>query len=277
VWGAGGLLGGVGALALLSRGQLARGLVVGGLLVGLPLVVLGAGLALWAALAALAVLGVGSALVETGTLTVVQRLTSDEVLARVFAVQELSLQVTTALGALLTPVLVAAFGVSGALVVVGAAVPMVVLVRRRTLTRLESGVPVAQRELGLVRAHAAFAPLPLALQETLADRLAPVHVAAGDTVVRQGDPGERFFLIAAGELAVEVDGTFRGSMGPGDGFGEIALLRDVPRTATVTAVTPADLAALDRAAFLAAVTGSRRALAAADRIVAQRQPAFGAP
>jgi hypothetical protein len=149
----------------------------------------------------------------------VQRLTSDEVLARVFAVQELSLQVTTAPGALLTPVLVAAFGVSAALLVVGAAVPVVVLVRRRTRTRLESGILVPQRELGFVRAHAAFAPLPLALQETLAGVLAPVHVAAGEKLVRQGDPGERFFLIAAGEVAVDVDGTFRRSMGPGDGSG----------------------------------------------------------
>jgi len=114
-----------------------------------------------------------------------------------------------------------------------------------------------------------FAPLPLAAKEQVASRLQPVEVAAGDVVTRAGDVGDRFYVVTGGELAVDAGGAAV-TLTEGDSFGEIALLRDVPRTATVRAVTDASLAALERADFLAAVGAHREARAAGEEVAAAR-------
>ena len=93
---------------------------------------------------------------------------------------------------------------------------------------------------------------------------------AGTEVIRQGDPGDRFYVIESGRLRVTVDGAPAGELGPGEFFGEIALLRNVPRTATVTAETESRLHALDREEFLAAVTGHAPSARAADAVVGAR-------
>lgn len=92
-----------------------------------------------------------------------------------------------------------------------------------------------------------------------------MEVPVGTAITRGGDAGDRFYLVAGGTLAVTVGAEPRRELGPGSYFGEIALLRNVPRTATVTALTDCRLLALDRDAFLQAVTGSRRSARAADR------------
>jgi CRP-like cAMP-binding protein len=97
-----------------------------------------------------------------------------------------------------------------------------------------------------------------------------VHVTPGDVVVREGDPGDRCYLIAEGEIALSKLSGWQTTMGPGDFFGEIALLRDAPRTATATAAGPGLLLALDRDEFLAAVTGHVRTREAADALVSER-------
>ena len=97
-----------------------------------------------------------------------------------------------------------------------------------------------------------------------------MHAAAGTEVVRQGDHGDRFYVIASGEVDVFIDGSQVRTFGPGEHFGEIALLRDVPRTATVKAKTDSELYALDRDEFLSAVTGHAESAEAADAIVASR-------
>jgi CRP-like cAMP-binding protein len=114
-----------------------------------------------------------------------------------------------------------------------------------------------------------FAPLSLAAKERLATKLLPVDVAAGATVVRAGDAGDRFYVIDSGAVRIALDGREKES-GAGDYFGEIALLRDVPRTATVTATAATRLYALERADFLAAVSGHALAEAAADDVVDAR-------
>jgi hypothetical protein len=273
-WGAGGLLGAAGALVLLGRGRLTSALLAGGLLVGLPLCGLAAAPSIVAAIGALALLGVGSALIETGVLTFMQRLSSDEVLARAFAVQEFGLQLTTGLGAIAAPTLVAALGAQGALAVVGALPLLLALTLRFSLSRLEAGVPVPERALALVRGLDLFAPLPLAMQEAIAGRLQRTTVAAGQVVVREGDPGDHFYITAAGEVEVTQRGVRLRRQAAGEGFGEIALVRDVRRTATVTATTDLELLVLDREAFVAAVSGQRRATFAADRLVAEREPSL---
>jgi CRP-like cAMP-binding protein len=124
--------------------------------------------------------------------------------------------------------------------------------------------------LELLRASPIFAPLPESTLEQLAAALEEVDSPAGEEIVRQGEPGDRFYLIKDGALDVQIDGKQVESLEPGDSFGEIALLRDVPRTATVTARTAAVLFALDRRHFLAAVTGFGPSLSAAEGVIGMR-------
>ncbi len=261
-WGVGGLFGAAGALLILGRGRNATGLVIASLLIGLPLLGLSAVPATSVAVVGLIVLGVGYAVMEVAGLTLVQRLASDAVLARAFGVVEGTYWLTTGLGSLLAPLLVALAGVRGALLVVGATLPTLILLRWRALARMEASAPVPEREYRLLRGLGMFAPLPVAQLEELSRRLTPTHFRRGSVVLREGEPGDRFYVIAAGEVEVSERGRFRRTEVVGDCFGEIALLRDVPRTATVVARTDVELLALEREEFLAAITGDRRALAA---------------
>ena len=112
--------------------------------------------------------------------------------------------------------------------------------------------------------------------ELLASRLVPVEVVAGTEIIRQGDPGDRFYIVAEGEVAVSKDGRPVVSLEQGDFFGEIALLRDVRRTATVTAHTDVRLYALERDDFLEAVTGHPLSKEAADTVTRARLDDQGA-
>jgi MFS family permease len=254
-WGFGGLVGGAAAISLLSHGRLATGLAGGCLLVGTPLLLIAAVPEVWTAVAMLAVLGVGYSLIETAGLTLLQRLTSDDVLGRAFAVVESSYWLTTGIGAILAPVLVSLLGIRGALIAVGACLPVLAVVRWAALARFEAGADVPKRAFELLRSLPLFAPLPLSTVETVCCRVAEIEVGPGDPIVREGERGERFFVIAEGEFDVTCSrGTFPPLAG-GDVFGEIALLRDVPRTATVTARTDGLLFALDREAFQLVIGG----------------------
>jgi CRP-like cAMP-binding protein len=113
-----------------------------------------------------------------------------------------------------------------------------------------------------------FDPLSMVAKEHVAGRLIPVDVPAGAVVIRKGEPGDRFYIVAEGKL--EIANGVRETAGPGDFFGEIALLRDVPRTATVRAAAPSKLYALERADFIEAVTGHPEVRAAGETVVAER-------
>ena len=136
--------------------------------------------------------------------------------------------------------------------------------------RLEAGIRVAEREIRLARSVPFFAALPTPELERVASNLELVRAAAGEVIVRQGDPGDRFFVVAEGEVQVIRDGTPVATAGPGDFFGEIALLRDVRRTATVVARSDVRLYALGRHEFLRAVTGSPGTARGADAVVEER-------
>ena len=111
------------------------------------------------------------------------------------------------------------------------------------------------REIELLHGVPMLKPLPLPAIEQLARGLEPVHVPAGQAVFRQGDPADRFYVIETGAADVVGDGRLIKTLGPGDGFGEIGLLRTVPRTATVRATSDLELQALTCIRFLPAVTG----------------------
>ena len=173
-----------------------------------------------------------------------------------------------ALGSISAPAIVAAVGPRAAFGVVGAILPLVTLLSWRWLLRIDREVAAPAAELELVDAVPMFAPLSVAAKEHVAARLTKISVAAGEVVVRAGDSGDRFYVVADGEL--EIANGAHGRAGAGDFFGEIALLRDVPRTATVRATTPSHLYALERDDFLAAVTGHSAVHAAGEAIVEQR-------
>jgi MFS family permease len=269
-WGVGGLVGGAVALGVLRRGRLSLGLAIGCVMAGTALAVIAVEPTPAVALVMLLVLGVGYAWVEVAGLTLMQRLVSDEVLARVFGVVESTYVATTGLGSVVAPLAVVLLGIEGALLAVGMLLPLLALVTWTRLARLEATTSVPERQFALLRSLPLFAPLALATVENLASRLIPVTVASGQQVIRQGDHGDRFYVIAEGRVTVECDGQPRRVEGPGEFFGEIALLRDVPRTATVHATEPGLLYALERETFVCGVTNNPRCVTAADDVIEAR-------
>lgn len=269
-WGVGAISGGAVSLGLLSRGRLTLGLTVGSAALGAAIALTGIISAAALAAAALAGAGGGYVLVEIAANTLLQRLAADHIIARVFGVVETLYVVSVGLGSAAAGLLVDALGARGALVSVGALMPVVILLRRSQLSRLEAGAPVPGREYGLLRGNRIFAPLPVATTERLARNLVEVRPRDGAEVITQGDAGDRYYVIVEGQLDAFEEGVHRRTMGPGDGFGEIALLRDIPRTATVRARAGTVLLALEREAFLEAVTGLPHSKRAADALADER-------
>ena len=124
------------------------------------------------------------------------------------------------------------------------------------------------REIALLRRIALFAPVPAPALEAAASALVPVSMPAGSAVIREGDVGDRFWVLDTGEVEVERGGDVIARLGPGASFGELALIRDVPRTASIIARTDVELLALDRGAFLLTLTSSPRAVTEASRVAA---------
>jgi Cyclic nucleotide-binding domain len=276
-WGVGGIAGGAVAMMLLGRGRLMDGLAGGSVAVSMALAVVGLRPSLAIAVLSLSALGAGYAVVEVAGRTLMQRLAGDEVLARAFAVIESSYWLASGAGAIAVPGLVAVLGTRGALFAMSALVG-VVAVSWRALAGVEAGIAVAPREFGLLRRLELFAAVPIATVETLALRAVPVALAPGDVVIREGEPGDCFYVVADGDLTIDRASSRCAGAGPGDFFGETALLRSCPRTASVTAKGPVLLLALGREDFLEAVTGHPRAEQAARRAIAGRlQPHLGPP
>jgi MFS family permease len=253
-WGFGGVVGGAMALSLLRRGRLAAGLATGSLMVGIPLILIAASASITVAPALLIVLGLGYALIEVAGLSLLQRLTSNDLLGRAFAVVECSYWITTGVGAILAPGIVHLLGVRGALVFVGACLPVLVALRWVPLARFEAGAAVPEGPFRALRTVSLFEPLSLATIENVSRRVDEIVVPAGQAVIREGDLGDRFYVVAQGLLDVSCERGAFPAIGTGDFFGEIALLQDIPRTATVTARHNCILYALDRESFLSAVS-----------------------
>ena len=268
--GVGGLLGAVVAAALIGRARLATDFGFGMLLWGLPLVLI----ALWLepafAAVAFVLVGIGNTIVDVTGDTLLQRGVPEELLARVFAIMESLMLLTIGLGSITAPLLAEALGVQWALAITGVLLPALTLASWRLLGRIDAAARVPEHELALLRTLPMFAPLDAPTLEYLAGRLARRDVTAGETVCKKGDKGDAFYVVDSGEVEVTADGGPPRCLKKGDFFGEIALLRDVPRTATVVAKTDAELYELGREDFVAAVTGNVEALRIADTVVLAR-------
>jgi MFS family permease len=271
--GVGGIIGVAVAFALIGRRKLATDFGLGLILIGAGLGLIGVWPTVLGAVILIAVFGIGNTLVDVSGVTLLQRAVPDEVLGRVFGALQSILVLGLAIGALIVPFLLDLISIRAALIVVGAMLPVLALLLWRRLSVINERALVPVERIELLRANPIFAPLPPATIENLAMKLIPMSVAAGETVFRQGDHGDRFYIVEDGRCEIWIDGEKVADAWPGESFGEIALLRDIPRTATVKAVDDTTLLALERDEFIAAVTGHAPSREAADALVGARLPA----
>ena len=266
--GAGTIAGGATAFMLVGRGRLASVAAAGACVWGLAL-----GLSGWFASPIVATIlivagGAGLAIVDVAGRTILQRSVRDDVLARVFGIQEGLAMAALAVGSLMVPLFVAVFGLTGAVMVSAGVLPVIVALAWSHLLALDARTAVPAEAIALLRRVALFEPMPAPGLEAVARRAAWLTVAPGTVVIAEGDVGDQYYVLSSGAVRVEREGRhLRDLTEAGDGFGEIALLRDVPRTATVAAIVESVVLTVDRPSFLAAVTGHPSVSARADAVV----------
>jgi hypothetical protein len=275
--GAGAVAGSLGAFALVSGRRLA--------------VIEGAGVALWGislslcgalpyastVFALMCVIGIGNAFVDVGLFTLPARLVPYDVLARVFGALETLVAATVALGSLVTPFVIGWIGLRGALSVLGLPAFVLAALAWRRLRAIDGSIVHRDREISMLRRVAMLSPLPMPTIDNLAAHVNNTRVAAGQEVFRQGDAGDNFYVIEEGEADVIGDGRVVSTLGSGDCFGEIALLRDTARTATVRARTSLRLSSLGRPEFLLAVSGFSASRREAEALASARLASFTRP
>ncbi|HEY9365137.1 MAG TPA: MFS transporter [Agromyces sp.] len=265
--GVGAVLGSLAASLLVGTGRLGVCFAAGVGLWGLPFTLIGLAPAEAPALVLLAFVGVGNALIDVAGFTLIARMAPDEVLARVFGVLESLVAIFIGLGAVVASFLVEWFGVPAALIAIGLVCPVLAILSLRRLRAMDRTVDVLDDDIGLLQRVPMFRTLPLPSIEQLARGLEPLGVPAGATVFTQGEVGDRYYVIEAGEADVVGDGRVVATLGPGEGFGEIALLRRSRRTASVVASSDLALRALGSERFLPVVLGYTASAQAAAVVV----------
>jgi MFS family permease len=273
ILGVGAILGGLAAIGRASARRIATDFGVGVIFWALPLLLAAAWPHLWAAFAAMFIIGFANPIVDVNASTIMQRLAADEVMGRVFGALETGLIAAMALGSIIMPILVELLGLRWSLTILALVITAVVLPAMVRLRKLDDllGEPEG---LGLLRQVPLFAPLEPKSLELIAQQLIRREVPAGGVIIREGDEGDQFYIVESGHCTASYNGMTLSTQGPGDPFGEIALLRDVPRTATVTADENTVLLCLGREPFLNAVTGNSEVAGRADDLIARRIPTY---
>jgi hypothetical protein len=264
------ILGGIFAISRATKHKLGQDLIVGVFLWSFPLVLV----TIWpspvTAFAVMLFLGFANPLVDVNVFTVIQRLTPDAVLGRVFGAFETCLIATMALGSAITPLMLHLWGLRTTMAVLGIAIGAIAVLGYPRMRAMDRRLE-APAGLPLLQAIGMFAPLNPITLDALARSLKKVEVAPGQVVIHEGDESDLFYVIESGLVRVTAaDGRLLREEGPGDYFGEIGLLRDVPRTATITAAEDTVLLALERDEFLGAVTGQGEARRLAEDVVVRR-------
>ena len=270
VLGAGGLL--VGPLVvLLVRGKrVARSFAAGVAGWGVPMILLALAHAQYWPYLMFGVIGVGNVFDDVGVYSSLQQVIPPRLMGRALGVRRGMLLLSMGLGSAVTPLLIHAWGARGTLIATGLLVVVSAATFLPRLTAIDGRISAPGPDLALLRQVSFFRPLPFAIVEHLASELQSATYEPGDVIIREGEPGERFYIIAAGRTRASKDGKQLREMGAGESFGEIALLRRIPRTATVTATSRVEVRTLAREEFLAAVTGNPESVESAQEVVSTR-------
>lgn len=256
--GLGQIVGAAATVVLVGRRHLAGAVVMAAVVAGLTFGMSGLVSVPSMAVLLIGLFGMGKLFFDISTRTLIQRLLPDRLLLAVFGLQESLMMAGYALGSLAAPLLVWAFGPYVAFAIAGGFLPVVAVLAYPRLRRLDGAAVVPADVLRLLLDVPLLAVLPPRMVERLALEADPVEVQPAETVFVEGDPGDCFFVIAQGRVSVTRDGVLLRELGPGDWFGELALLRDIPRTATITAETAVSMWAVERDQFLAAVGAAPR-------------------
>ena len=266
VWGAGGVLGGAAIVSLVRRRGYGLALAFGASAFAAGVMLAGVD-GIPVAVSAMVPAGLGLALVEASVMGIVPRLADDAATGRVYALAEVLYAAAAGLGALIAPALIDALGAAGSLVAAGIAFGVAAAFALKSFARLDAGQAEASRVRELLRGVSFLAPLGLPRLDRLVRAARAVEIPAGATVICAGERGEEFFVVEDGTVEIV---EYARVQGPGTGFGEIALLRDIPRTATVRALTDVRLWALSRRSFIAAVSGQGDATHLAEAVVSEQ-------
>jgi MFS family permease len=265
--GVGGLIGAIGAMTLGGR-RLAVPFGLSLVFWGVPIALIAPQPYFAATIILLAIVGAANSVEDVAVFTLLQRIVPNEMLTRVLGLIWGLAMGGVAIGSIATPAIVSAIGPRLAFVVVGSILPVLTLVTYRRLFEIDEGVP-SSAELELINRVPMFAPLSIVTKDRLASSLVPMSVPAGELVIRAGDDGDRFYIVGGGEFDIDAQGR-HSTAREADYFGEIALLRNVTRTATVKAIVDSQLYALQRDDFLAAVSGHYAAKAAGEAVADAR-------
>jgi MFS family permease len=264
--GVGGLIGSFVALMLSQRGKLSRDFGIGVALWAAPLLLVTAFASIPAALITMMLIGIGNSMVDVNAETIIQRLVPEDVLGRVFGALDGAAIAGMAIGAAIMPVMIATIGLRSGLLIIAVAVTLLVVLTIPGLVRVDQ-TALAPEGLDLIKGVAMLAVLPEHVIERLARTSERVTVPAGSLVFAEGDEGDRFYIVESGVAQVSKSGRPVADLSAGESFGEIALIRDVPRTASVAALTDLTARAIDRRHFLAAVTGHADASRQAELVI----------
>ncbi|HET8785803.1 MAG TPA: cyclic nucleotide-binding domain-containing protein, partial [Candidatus Limnocylindrales bacterium] len=253
--GVGGLLGAAVAIGLAGRPRLGPAFLLALAGWGTPIALMGLFVDPLIAIVAMFGIGISNAILDVSGYTLAQRTTPNTSRVALLGLLDGVANLGPAIGGIAAPLLIGLIGTPAALVVTGAILPLAALIEWPAVRRLDEGGPVAARRVALLRAQPLFTPLSLATVEHLAATLAPAHFDDGESLIQEGDVGDRYLLLDVGHVEVLQGGRSVRELGAGSGVGEIALIRDVPRTASVVARGPVEAYSLDRTSFLEAVTG----------------------
>ena len=266
----GGLLGGAVAASVITSTRLGRGFVAGVALWGLPLVLIALVPTPVVAFVALGLVGVGNSIEDASLFTLVPRAMDMAVVTSALAFFELAIFISAGVGSLLAPVLVDLVGAENALLLLGVLLVVLAAAYLVAFARIDRAAPPPGPEIELLRSLPMFENVSLATVEHVAGLLEPHVFDQGTIVMAEGEPGTTFHLIESGRAGVTVHGVEKPTLERGDGFGEIALLRDVPRTATVRALTPLRTLALSSADFCSVLTIQQHSVVAAHEVARRR-------
>ena len=268
--GVGGVLAGPIAAVLVRGHRVARCFAAGVAGWGVPMILLAFTHARYWPYLMFGLIGVANVFDDAGVYSALQRVIPSRLIGRALAMRRAVLLLSMGLGSIVAPLLIDAWGARGALITTGLLLVAIVALSVPSLTIIDHRISEPGPDLALLRQVSFFAPLPFALVEHLASELRSATYEPGDVIIQDGQPGERFYMIAAGRARVCKDGKELRQMGTGESFGEIALLRQVPRTATVIAMSSLEARTLTREEFLAAVTGNAASAEGADEVVSAR-------